>query len=351
MADTLPATRDESPKLSAKLEQALVEGDLKGLTTAERVEFYNATCQSLRLNPLTKPFGYIVLNGKLTLYALKACTDQLRETRGVSITSLREEPDGDVYKVWADARDAAGRTDADMGAVSIKGLSGDALCNAKMRAITKAKRRVTLSICGLGMLDETEVLTIPGARTVREDEPVAPPIARPRRLPTNKYGREGPPTPLEIADELASRPPAPHPYDSNCECGACMKERDRREVPPKMTPEENAKLDRELAAEVDDKMHEIRDRVVSKIEQPPLFGEDMASEMRNSGERSGPFISQPQVARLMAIAKAAGETEAGVMARLENQYGITHRNKIPRVLYEAIVAGFERKSHPRIVRR
>ena len=30
-----------------------------------------------------------------------------------------------------------------------------------MKAETKAKRRVTLSICGLGMLDETEVETVP----------------------------------------------------------------------------------------------------------------------------------------------------------------------------------------------
>jgi hypothetical protein len=33
------------------------------------------------------------------------------------------------------------------------------------KAVTKAKRRVTLSICGLGMLDESEVASIPGART------------------------------------------------------------------------------------------------------------------------------------------------------------------------------------------
>ena len=32
-----------------------------------------------------------------------------------------------------------------------------------MKAETKAKRRATLSICGLGLLDETEVSTIPGA--------------------------------------------------------------------------------------------------------------------------------------------------------------------------------------------
>jgi hypothetical protein len=38
------------------------------------------------------------------------------------------------------------------------------LANALMKAETKAKRRATLSICGLGMLDETEVEDIQGAQ-------------------------------------------------------------------------------------------------------------------------------------------------------------------------------------------
>ena len=44
-----------------------------------------------------------------------------------------------------------------------------------MKAITKAKRRTILSACGLGMLDETEADTIPGARveTVASLHPVA----------------------------------------------------------------------------------------------------------------------------------------------------------------------------------
>ena len=45
--------------------------------------------------------------------------------------------------------------------VPIEGLRGEALSNAMMKATTKAKRRVTLSLCGLGMLDETEVESIP----------------------------------------------------------------------------------------------------------------------------------------------------------------------------------------------
>jgi hypothetical protein len=43
-------------------------------------------------------------------------------------------------------------------------LKGDALANALMKSETKAKRRVTLSIAGLGWLDETELETIPVAK-------------------------------------------------------------------------------------------------------------------------------------------------------------------------------------------
>jgi hypothetical protein len=49
-----------------------------------------------------------------------------------------------------------------------------------MKAETKAKRRVTLSICGLGLLDETEIETIPGAAPAVV-VPVAKEIAPPRQ--------------------------------------------------------------------------------------------------------------------------------------------------------------------------
>ena len=48
-----------------------------------------------------------------------------------------------------------------MGNMPLRSLKGDALANALMKAETKAKRRVTLSIAGLGWLDETELETIP----------------------------------------------------------------------------------------------------------------------------------------------------------------------------------------------
>ncbi len=147
--------------LDAKVEQVLMQGDLAKLSPGERVTYYNAVCASLRLNPLTKPFDFIMLNGKLTFYAKRDCTEQLRKRDGVSITSITATKIEDVYVVTATAAAQDGRTDTSTGAVPIKGLSGDNLANALMKAETKAKRRVTLSLCGLGLLDETELETIP----------------------------------------------------------------------------------------------------------------------------------------------------------------------------------------------
>jgi hypothetical protein len=146
--------------------EAAIMGDLSKLTAAQRVSYYQAICKSLNLNPLTRPFDYIMLNGKLALYARKDCTEQLRASRKVSITKLERETINGVYVVTAYATAVDGRTDSSTGAVAIEGLKGDALANAIMKAETKSKRRVTLSIVGLGWLDETETETIVDARPV-----------------------------------------------------------------------------------------------------------------------------------------------------------------------------------------
>ena len=149
-----------------QIEQVLVAGDLAKLTGDQRLAYYQRLCETLGLNPLTQPFQYLQLSGKLVLYATKSCTDQLRQLHGVSITSVTSAQVGDVYVVTAAATDRQGRTDCATGAVSIAGLKSDALANALMKSETKAKRRVTLSLCGLGMLDESEVETIPNAQRV-----------------------------------------------------------------------------------------------------------------------------------------------------------------------------------------
>lgn len=165
----------QKPTMAAKIEQVLIRGDLATLNEVERVQYYNSVCESIGLNSLTRPFDYIVLNGKLVLYANKGCGEQLRSVYHISIKITSRETIEGVYVVTAAAQKKDGRIDESTGAVSIAGLKGDMLANAMLKAETKAKRRVTLSICGLNMLDETEVESIPPSKGngVFASQPVA----------------------------------------------------------------------------------------------------------------------------------------------------------------------------------
>lgn len=138
------------------VEQVVVSGDLAKLTSEQRVIYYRQVCESTGLNPFTKPFDYIVLNGKLTLYANKGASDQIRSLRGISIASVETTEREGLLIVRAKAVTMDGRTDESTAAISIAGLRNLELANAIMKAETKAKRRVTLSIAGLGFLDTGE---------------------------------------------------------------------------------------------------------------------------------------------------------------------------------------------------
>ena len=143
--------------LGAEIEKVLIGGDLAPLTPEQRLSYYNRICESLGLNPLTKPFAYITLNSKLQLYALKDCTEQLRKIHGIAVTESDNKIEGDMCIVTVKTMDRHGRTDTGTGVVEIAGLKGKALANAIMKAETKAKRRATLSLAGLGFLDESEI--------------------------------------------------------------------------------------------------------------------------------------------------------------------------------------------------
>jgi hypothetical protein len=71
-----------------------------------------------------------------------------------------------VYIVTSKASLPDGRCTESIGAVNIQGLKGEAYANAIMKAETKAKRRATLDLLGLGVLDESEAESIPNATTV-----------------------------------------------------------------------------------------------------------------------------------------------------------------------------------------
>jgi hypothetical protein len=157
---------ESTNELAARANMALIQGDLSKLTEQERLAYYHQVCHSVGLNPNTKPLGYLSFQGKLTLYATRNCTDQLRAIHGVSLVSHEIKEQNGVLFATVTMRDRNGRTDTDMGAIPVKNLQGDALANAWMKVLTKAKRRCTLSLCGLSTLDETETDTMPGATIV-----------------------------------------------------------------------------------------------------------------------------------------------------------------------------------------
>jgi hypothetical protein len=162
----------ENASQKGKYEMALIEGDLSKLNSNERMDYYGAVCKSVGLNPLTKPFEYVTLNGSLKLYARKDATDQLRKIYGVSIEIVSKTQIGDIFIVEAKATDKEGRFDTATGAVCVANLKAESLANALMKAETKAKRRVTLSICGLGILDESEIEDMPKAKEKVEKLPL-----------------------------------------------------------------------------------------------------------------------------------------------------------------------------------
>jgi hypothetical protein len=181
------------------MENVIADGDLSKLSAKQRVEYYNKVCESLGLNTLTRPFEYQRFNGKVVLYARKECTEQLRFIHKVSITKIENIIMDGVYIVTAYAETACGKKDAATGAVTIIGLKGEALSNAIMKAETKAKRRVTLSICGLGFTDESEIASIPNAQPVKVNHDTGEII---EQLPSHaKRSLSTPLSPKEIAEE------------------------------------------------------------------------------------------------------------------------------------------------------
>ena len=174
----LPANQDAQQlqaqakaDLSLIMEKVLLAGDLSKMEPKDRITYYLKTCESLGMNFLTKPFDLITLNGKMVLYPNRSGTDQLRKIGNVDIQVIDKHFDKDTgsYVVTARAKLPSGRADEDMGVVYCAGLKGNDMANAQLKAMTKAKRRVTLSIMGLGWVDESEVSSIKNAKTHKLD--------------------------------------------------------------------------------------------------------------------------------------------------------------------------------------
>jgi len=156
---------------------------ISGLNSEQKVTYYRIFCENVGLNPAMTPFNFIKLNGRETLYCGRSGVQQLCQKYGVSHRIISREIVKDIVYAVSCRAELKGRQTESIGAVPLtdaKGnmMTGDALSNAMMKAETKAKRRSTLDLLGLGMLDESEIDSIPGTK-----EPVFLPEFKPPEKP------------------------------------------------------------------------------------------------------------------------------------------------------------------------
>lgn len=169
-----PHTEPDTAALIAQADQKAIvawigSGDLAGLKGEELKSLYLATCLSLGLNPLTRPFDLILTapreqgqTGKLVLYPNKGAAEQLRAHHRISTRVVKRELHTElgIYEVIVRAWMPDGRSVEQSGIVAISGesakgsytLSGQRLADRLMVAETKALRRATLALVGLGGL-------------------------------------------------------------------------------------------------------------------------------------------------------------------------------------------------------
>ena len=166
---------------NATVMKLVVGGDTSGLDQAQKLAYYKARCDAANIDYRTAPFQFLRLQGREVLYATKGATDQLAAAHGVRVEILSQATEGGVRVVVVRSVAKDGRQTDEIGVVPVGGLAGAELANAYMKAVTKAKRRAILSICGLGMMDEAELDTVQGAvkapiEVETGDQTVQPPV-------------------------------------------------------------------------------------------------------------------------------------------------------------------------------
>jgi hypothetical protein len=147
---------------SGAIEKAVIRNDLQSLTEIERIQYNFAACRSLGLNPLTRPFDYIIQDGKMSLYLNTVGVAQLRAIYGISVKVKDRSKDDEFIYCTAIAWDNSGRSEEATAVLSLcdkynKPLIGQAKANLIMKCETKAKRRATLALRGIPWGDSGEI--------------------------------------------------------------------------------------------------------------------------------------------------------------------------------------------------
>lgn len=188
-------------ELSNDVLDIIKTGDLGRLNDQQQLQYYVYECRRIGLDPASRPFAWIKLNGKLVLYADRRCGDMLSTKHGYS-TEILEGPclkkfgDASVLYCRVKATMQNGRSVEDIGTLPVSDI-----VNGLMKCLSKAVRRATLRLAGWGGLDESELETIPASAK----SPAAPIVVLQQGQPAGR--------PRLSEEEARHRAPEPNHED------------------------------------------------------------------------------------------------------------------------------------------
>lgn len=130
------------------------------LNSNEYAAYYRHVCDMYGLDASLQPLERIKFRGgKDTLYATRKASEYLIKKHKLTVRVIDERQYGEAIKVTARIKNPETGQFIDSWGAAVLG-KGSELENAILKAHTKAVRRGVLTLCGLGMLDESETENI-----------------------------------------------------------------------------------------------------------------------------------------------------------------------------------------------
>jgi len=136
--------------------QVMLQGDLNDLDDGQRLDYIAGLCNHLGVSAAGKPFDLLKFQGKMVAYPSKRLAEQLRNRWCITVGVPEVTWDQDMVYVTVTAK-MGDRSDTDVGAVPCNGQNAEAKSIALRKAVTQAKRRVTLSLVGLSEFNEHDM--------------------------------------------------------------------------------------------------------------------------------------------------------------------------------------------------
>jgi hypothetical protein len=137
-----------------------LNGSVSHFDKSQKQALLSKLCITLGLNEELQPFRiYSNTRGEEYIYATKECCAQLRHRECISIHEIGEPIFANsTISVRVKGSNKHGRESWEIGSVGVvPELSPSQVAHGVMTAVTKAKRRLTLCLSGLGVLADVEL--------------------------------------------------------------------------------------------------------------------------------------------------------------------------------------------------